>query len=280
MKLKKSFLLIKYALLYMVISSLGPWALGAIMTTLGSESVWYKLAIYFYLHFQYNAWFVLAAIGLMVFLLERSKVKIENRAFSKFIVLFNIGIVGTFFLSCLWASSHWSLYLLSNLGSLTLWIGLYYLWNSIKSEFSTFYLTLSNQSRFILQFLVLVFLLKLLMQTLSGIPYIAEIATSNLDVVIGYLHWFFLGFISLFLLFLASYLQWIKLSNFNLGLYLLAFILTEFLIFYRATTVVLQWAFLPNLNLYLAVASLLFSVSIIGISLQSIFAPQSKTQRF
>ena len=280
LKLKKSFLLIKYALLYMVMSSLGPWALGAIMTTLGSESVWYKLAIYFYLHFQYNAWFVLAAVGLMVFLLEQSKVKIENRAFSKFIVLFNIGIVGTFFLSCLWASSHWSLYLLSNLGSLTLWIGLYYLWNSIKSEFSTFYLTLSNQSRFILQFLVLVFLLKLLMQTLSGIPYIAEIATSNLDVVIGYLHWFFLGFISLFLLFLASYLQWIKLSNFNLGLYLLAFILTEFLIFYRAATVVLQWAFLPNLNLYLAVASLLFSVSIIGISLQSIFAPQSKTQRF
>jgi hypothetical protein len=115
------------------------------------------------------------------------------------------------------------------------------------------------------------------MQTLSGIPYIAEIATSNLDVVIGYLHWFFLGFISLFLLFLASYLQWIKLSNFNLCLYLLAFILTEFFIFYRAATVVLQWVFLPNLNIYLAVASLLFSVSIVGISLQSIFAPQSKT---
>ncbi|WP_211206090.1 hypothetical protein [Psychroflexus torquis] len=200
-------MLIKYALLYMVISSLGPWALGVIMTTLGSESVWYRLAIYFYLHVQYNAWFVLAAIGLMVFLLEQSKVKIENRAFSKFIVLFNIGIIGTFFLSCLWTNSHWSLYLLSNLGSLALWISLYYLWNSIKSEFSPFFLTLSNQSRFILQFLVLVFLLKLLMQTLSGIPYINEIATSNLDVVIGYLHWFFLGFISLFLLFLASYLQ-------------------------------------------------------------------------
>ncbi|NBC57099.1 MAG: hypothetical protein GVY05_02280, partial [Bacteroidetes bacterium] len=52
-KRQKSFILIKHALVYMVISSIGPWALGGIMTTLGNESVWYKLAIYFYLHFQY-----------------------------------------------------------------------------------------------------------------------------------------------------------------------------------------------------------------------------------
>jgi hypothetical protein len=53
------------ALWYMVISSLGPWALGMIMTALGSQSIWYRIAIYFYLHFQYNGWmvYVLAGIG-------------------------------------------------------------------------------------------------------------------------------------------------------------------------------------------------------------------------
>ncbi|WP_459414396.1 hypothetical protein [Flagellimonas marinaquae] len=46
----------KAALLYLVVSSIGPWALGAIMNTLGAQSIWYRLAIYFYLHFQYNGW--------------------------------------------------------------------------------------------------------------------------------------------------------------------------------------------------------------------------------
>ncbi|MFN2260715.1 MAG: hypothetical protein ABR595_01445, partial [Psychroflexus sp.] len=107
------------------------------------------------------------------------------------------------------------------------------------------------------------------MQTSSGIPFFAEIAASNLDVVIGYLHWFFLGFVSLFLLFLASYLKWIKLSKFGLSLYLIAFISTEFLIFYRAGIVSFQWDYLPNLNTYLAMASFLFSVAVISILVQS-----------
>lgn len=141
---KKSFLLIKYALFYMVLSSIGPWALGGIMSTLGKESLWYKLAIYFYLHFQYNAWFILAALGLLVFLLEQTKANIENKYFSRFLISFNIGIIATFFLSCLWASSHWSLYLLGNLGNLLLWIGLYYLWKSFKDSLNLFYLKLNQ----------------------------------------------------------------------------------------------------------------------------------------
>ncbi|WP_235923497.1 hypothetical protein [Psychroflexus aurantiacus] len=107
-KLKKSFLLIKHALFYMALSSFGPWALGAIMTTLGKTSVWYKLAIYFYLHFQYNAWFVLAVIGLLVFILEKYHFRIKTQPFTKFIYLIHIGIFGSFFQSTLWASSDWT----------------------------------------------------------------------------------------------------------------------------------------------------------------------------
>lgn len=275
---RKSFLLIQHALFYMVLSSIGPWALGGIMSTLGSQSIWYKFAIYFYLHFQYNAWFVLAALGLLVFLLEQSKVTIENKSFSTFIILYHIGIVGTFFLSCLWVSSHWSLYVLSNLGSLSLWIGLYYLRKSFKKQFSEFYLKLTKQSRFILKFLAFVFLVKLLMQTLTGIPYFAELASVNLDLVIGYLHWFFLGFVTLFLLFLASYLKWIKLSNLSLSLYISAFILTEFLIFYRAGIVAFRWSYLQNLNIYLTLASSIFSLAIILILLQTFLGRKNKNK--
>lgn len=277
-KSRKSFLLIKHALFYMVLSSIGPWALGPVMATLGNESVWYKLAIYFYLHFQYNAWFVLAVMGLLVFILEKTQFIIETKSFSKFIFLFHIGIIGTFFLSTLWATSHWTVYLLSNLGSLSLWLGFFYLWKSVKKSFDPFYEALIPQSKFILKFLVFVFILKLTMQTLSGIPFFAELAAANLDVVIGYLHWFFLGFVSLFLLFLASYLKWIRLSKFSLSLYLIAFISTEFLIFYRAGIINFQWDYLPNLNTYLAMASCLFSVAVITILGQTLLIRKNQNQ--
>jgi hypothetical protein len=277
-KSRKSYLLIKHALFYMVLSSVGPWALGAIMTTLGKTSVWYKLAIYFYLHFQYNAWFVLAMIGILVFILEKYKFKIETKSFSKFVYLFHIGIISTFFLSTLWATSHWSVYLLGNLGSLFLWIGLFYLWKSIQNPFKAFYSSLAKQSKFILKFLISGFILKLIMQTLSGISFFAEMATANLDVVIGYLHWFFLRVVSLFLLFLASHLKWIKLSNFSLSLYLIAFIATEFLIFYRAGMVIYRWSYLSNLNIYLAMASFIFSVAIIIILIQSFLIRKNQNQ--
>src|SRR5690606_33435275 len=53
-KKRFSWKLIKASLWYLVLSSIGPWAVGVVMATLGSESIWYKNAIYFYLHFQYN----------------------------------------------------------------------------------------------------------------------------------------------------------------------------------------------------------------------------------
>ncbi|WP_019039103.1 hypothetical protein [Psychroflexus tropicus] len=269
---KKSFLIIKWALLYMVLSSIGPWALGGIMVTLGNQSVWYKLSIYFYLHFQYNAWFILAAIGLLLFLLEKVNLQIEKKAFNKFFVLFNLGTIFSAFLSALWAFSHWAIYGLANLGSLCLWVGLFYFWTSVKNPLKSFYKNQSSQTKFILIFLLGVFLLKFVMQSLGGIPYFVTITAINVDLVIGYLHWFFLGFISLFLLFMASYLRWIKLSNISLGLFVSGFLLTEISIFYRAGMAVFHFPMLPSLNIHIAAYSLLLVLSIFWILVESLLA--------
>ena len=47
-KQTNSYKIIRAALWFMVLSSLGPWALGIIMNTLGSSSPLYRNAIYFY----------------------------------------------------------------------------------------------------------------------------------------------------------------------------------------------------------------------------------------
>jgi hypothetical protein len=65
-----SFKLFQVALWFMVLSSVGPWVLGVIMNTLGSTSSWYRNAIYFYLHFQYNGWFIIAIFGMLFFVFQ------------------------------------------------------------------------------------------------------------------------------------------------------------------------------------------------------------------
>lgn len=72
------------------------------MTQFGSDSVWYKIAIYFYLHFQYNGWFFMALIGVLLWTLEGKGIKLPNRILKRIYILLNLAIITTFLLSILW----------------------------------------------------------------------------------------------------------------------------------------------------------------------------------
>ena len=94
------------SLLFMMLSSIGPWVLGIIMNTLGSNSPWYKNAIYFYLHFQYNGWFIFCLIGLFFLLVAHLKISISNKKSRLIYRLFTVSCFLTFFLSVLWMQPH------------------------------------------------------------------------------------------------------------------------------------------------------------------------------
>ena len=79
-----SYRLIRIALWFMIISSIGPWAISVVMVTLGSTSIWYKLSIYFYLHFQYNGWFMLALCGILFYVFNSIGVVISKKNFKIF----------------------------------------------------------------------------------------------------------------------------------------------------------------------------------------------------
>src|SRR5690606_25130782 len=82
-----SWKLIKTALLYLVLSSIGPWAIGGVMATLGPESIWYKTSIYFYLHFQYNGWFILALLGFVFYFFEEKGIIFNPQRLKSFFLL-------------------------------------------------------------------------------------------------------------------------------------------------------------------------------------------------
>src|SRR5699024_32980 len=67
-------LFIKGSLVALLLSSLGPFALGYISSTGMKESAFFDMAIYFYLHFQYNGLLYLFLIGLLITILHYKKI--------------------------------------------------------------------------------------------------------------------------------------------------------------------------------------------------------------
>jgi len=55
--------MLKASLLFMLLSTIGVWFLGPAVATLGKASAFYQIAIQFFLHFQFNGWFLLAVLA-------------------------------------------------------------------------------------------------------------------------------------------------------------------------------------------------------------------------
>ncbi len=200
-----SYKCVRMALGYMVLSSIGPWTLGGIMATLGTESVWYRMAIYFYLHFQYNGWMVLALIGLFFFVLEQHQIKVPAQRFRLFYWSLNLGIVLSFFLSTLWAKPNFVYYLLGGWGAVFQCVALALLLKMMYDIKPFRWVFLSQLQMTLLCIFATLLTIKMVLQLLTSFPYFADLAATFTDFTIGYLHWTFLGVVSIGLFFLLDY---------------------------------------------------------------------------
>lgn len=270
-KQTNSYKCIRIALWYMIISSLGPWALGIIMSSLGSASDLYRNAIYFYLHFQYNGWFILALLGSLFYFLEQEQISISRKVFQRFFLLINSGVILTFGISLLWTKPHSLVYIISGLGALLQLIAfgilgkeLFIVRKEIKRKCAGLFYNL-------LKLTALLFLAKLILQLIGAIPYFAEVTTYNKDFIIGYLHWIFLGVVSIALLGFLNHFKLIQLSKNSMILYLIGFITTEVFIFYKGIVV---WLKLPLIDYYFEYLVMLSCILLLAIGV--IFGIQFK----
>jgi len=261
-KQTNSYKLIKAGLWFMVISSIGPWVLGIIMNTLGGASIWYRIAIYFYLHFQYNGFFIVILFGILFYILEQNNIAISKKHFQLFYGLLISSIVLTFFLSVLWTRPHATFYVLGTIGatiqliSFAVFITMF---NQntikIKGSFSPFFLN-------ILKFVGFLFVIKMVLQLVGSFSYFANIIAVNLDFVIGYLHWTFLGVVTIALFAYLHHFNLIYLSKKKIIIYIIGFFTTEVLLFYRGY---LHWQnknVTENYNSFLVAASVFLFIAI------------------
>jgi hypothetical protein len=246
---------LNWALIYMVFSSIGPFATAPLIAIGKQGQPIYFDAIYFYLHFQYNGVFTLMIIGLLYKLIEKTS-PLNNA--NKVATLLSCACIPTYFLSVLWHKPGIIFNIIGGTGAVLQVIALYYLiQDSYKLKLKRNWVSL------LISISLACFATKIILQLLSALPYIAHLASEYRNFVIAYLHLVLLGFISTFIF--ASVIKTVKLSyvlKTGLVLFLFAFVTTEILLVTSAITSVTNRQ-LPYYIQALFVFTIFFPLSIL-----------------
>ena len=251
--------LLKASLVFMVLSTIGVWCLGPAVSILGSASAFYQIAIQFFLHFQFNGWFLLAIFAVFFHL-----VKVENTpVFKYFFWTLIVSTVLTFALPIQWFAPHSILLWINGFGVILQFVMLFLFLKLIpfKKEGEAQPKLIINLYRFA----VLCFTVKTIFQLASLVPEFSNVVYGHRNFVIGFIHLLMLGVVSSFLFSFILKSGWLSNSKWlNIGIYsfLLGFILTEVLLLIQGCKFFVGSGLIPNYYLLLFLCSVLLPFGI------------------
>lgn len=236
------------ALFSLIISSFGPFSLGFIAANGLKNSALFDMAIYFYLHFQYNGWLYLALIGLFIFILQKIRVTHSPILLSAGFWIYIISLLPGYLLSVLWADVGTRASELAIIGGIGQWIGVLlvlFAFKEIWKQLAVHYKPLTMIG------LCIVFGLLFFKSTMElGLisPELADLVYETRNVIIGYLHFTLLGFISIFIMTQLQMVNIVQIQKRSAKLgfivFFLGFIWNESLLFYSGLT---HWILLPQI---------------------------------
>lgn len=189
---------IKSALVFLVLSSLGTFYLAFMTVQQSLEQHLYLGSVYFYLHFQYNGWFLFAILGLLFgFLKEQNnRFKIPQTWFWAF----SGSAVFTYGLSVLWANLPSWIYSLTVAATLVQTLVWFLILGKIIPFFKSWKMADESFWKWIFAFIATCYSVKILLQLGSIFPEVSRLAFGFRPVVIAYLHLVLLASVSAFLL--------------------------------------------------------------------------------
>jgi hypothetical protein len=187
------------ALFFLVLSSLGPYALAVFIATKTTHEYWNHNALYFFLHFQYNGWFILAILGLLVRKLEASLLFNSKDANRFFILIFGT-CIPSYLLTVLWRDMPIGVIMVNVITVIVQGIALIFFKSLLITNSATVYRSLPVLCRWLYNTAVAALVLKIALQFFSAHPGIGQLAFAFRPIIIGYLHLIFLVLVTLFLL--------------------------------------------------------------------------------
>tara|TARA_R110001592_G_scaffold88812_5_gene261430 strand:- start:169 stop:1392 length:1224 start_codon:yes stop_codon:yes gene_type:complete len=229
-KAKKHFFSIRFiktAMLLMLFSTFGPWAVGILSAKGLAGSEYFNSALYFFFHFQYNGWFTFAVLGLFFAWLEKINIGFDLKAANTFFILSTFTIIPTYSLSLLGMSFANYFTLIATISATIQLYAVYYLMKSMRLSFKTVKRLFSPWAYSLLLVAASCFLFKNILQFASTFSFVNNLAFENKFIIIGYIHLVMIGFISCFLLAILFQLNWLKINKTGLILLVTGFVLSE-----------------------------------------------------
>lgn len=253
----------RIALIFFLISAVGPFVVGILAANGLGQSDWYHLAVYYYLHFQYNGVFTFGVFALFFALLAQNGIHLANA--KTFGILLMVSCFPAYALSALWTNPPIGVHVIGLLAAVGQLLALYYLCSGMRHNWALITKAFSLPSKVLLTSAGVAFIIKLGLQLLSVHPRIAMLAYEIRFYVIAYLHLVLIGMVSLFLL--AWYNEKAGKLQFRMVyvvLIVVGFLITELIMI----TVTFEHGF--NVSKTLAYASLPMIIGIAGITLDAI----------
>ena len=187
-------------LFFAVISSVGVFNLGYMMMSKTATQDLYLASEYYYLHFQYNGFFIFSCIGFLLFSMKQAGSGISEKQNKLIFWLLFIGCVIGYGLSVLWMKMPVSIFAAIVVATIMQTIGAVLLFVFIKKNWTNLVLKWSPMHRFVLLYAGFAFAVKIALQLGSTIPALNQFAFGFRNVVIAYLHLVLLMCIATFLI--------------------------------------------------------------------------------
>ncbi|TRZ76943.1 MAG: hypothetical protein D4R94_03930 [Chitinophagaceae bacterium] len=258
----------KAAILFNIISSLGSFTLSFLMASSSVNQNYYLLAVYAFLHFQYNGWFFFACMGLLITQIE--KIGTVDKKLKIIFWLFSIACIPAYYLPVLWLSIPLMGYVIIVLAAAAQWIGWGMLLVIICKNHAQFLRLFHKKGRWLVYLSGIALSIKLLLQLISTIPSLSHLAFGFRPVVIGYLHLMLLGVISLFLLGYIFANQLIKIGYYaKMGsiVFIIGIVVNQILLLVQGASA-MNYIGIPFINESLFIVALIIFIGLFLINIQ------------
>jgi hypothetical protein len=262
--------LLKTSLLFMLLSTIGIWFLGPAVATMGNQSAFFNIAIQFFLHFQFNGWFLFAVLAIFFKILSKLELKIDLKKFKWFFRSLIFATVMTMALPVSWYAFHPILLWINGLGVIAQLVAVVFFIVLLKPVWPFFWSQISSLTKLMFGFALICFALKIGMQTASLFPEIAQLSAQIRNFVIGFIHLLMLGVISGFLFAFLLQSQFVnpesKLLKWGIAVFLAGFLATELLLFIQGGMFYFGIGLIPHYYLGLFVFSAFLAIGILLIA--------------
>jgi len=254
-------------LFFAVFSSIGVFSLAYFKTSGNMNRDLFLAAEYYYLHFQYNGFFIFSGIGLLFFSLKEVNSEISERKNKVIFWFMFFGCLVGYGLSVLWMKLPVYVFAMIVLSAISQTVGAFFLYAYVKKSWINLVLNWSPMQRFVLLFAGFAFFVKIVLQLGSTIPEVNQFAFGFRNVVIAYLHLVLLMCIATFLInqiLATNFFTITKPLLLGVKLLLLGIFLNEFMLGLMGVFSIAYIA-VPFANHFLLYISLLMMISILVI---------------